>query len=319
MAKGSKGRTYNRDARGRFASGSSGGPAIRRGALKAGGGTAKTRGSLGRSKAKLSAKQGDSSYSGTLSRRAQKGAVTRGKKALQQAKKDAQVRLNIGPKKGVIAKPKGLKSGALAEKRKRSKAKPVRTAEEQARRDLIARGLKKLPKEKRARAIALRRQMEGRMVAPGEPKPRLTQKERWLLRADVYERAAQRNLQRISEIEAAQAPFRGDVAFNTQPGRIPFRERMLKQQERAFELRKKAKAQLQRARELRQLATTNKGDAERKRQQQRDAVNVEKGARIKTMLYGPGEIVRVNKKTVSYYSEQTGSIIKVDKSWIMPQ
>ena len=35
-----------------------------------------------------------------------------------------------------------------------------------------------------------------------------------------------------------------------------------------------------------------------------------------TLMYGPGRVVRVNKKTVSYYSEQTGSVINVDKSWV---
>ncbi len=91
---------------------------------------------------------------------------------------------------------------------------------------------------------------------------------------------------------------------------------MNKQQDKAFELRQKAKQQELKAIELRRLATTNKGDAERKRQNQRDAVSVNKGSRISTLLYGPGEVVRVNKKSVSYLSDQTGSVIKVDKSWI---
>lgn len=256
-----------------------------------------------------------------LTRAAQGDPNTESTKAAQRllvkraAKPAAPKRVTAGRLAGTVAKPRDMKPGALAAKRQKPAA-PKRTAEEQARRDSIARGLKKLPKEKRARAIAMRREMEGRVTAPGQPKPRMTQKERWLNRANVYERAAQRNMERIAQIERKHAPYRGDIAFNTQPGRIPARERMIREQERGFELRKKAQAQLQRARELRNLATTNKGDAERKRQTQRDAVTVEKGARISTLMYGPGRVVRVNKKTVSYYSEQTGSVINVDKSWV---
>lgn len=109
MAKGSARRTYNRDARGRFAStNSSGTPKPRRGALKPGGGTLKARTSLGRSRAKLAAKDpADRSLRGALSRRSQKGAVTRAKGALREAKKAARTRLQVGMPKGVIRKPKG--------------------------------------------------------------------------------------------------------------------------------------------------------------------------------------------------------------------
>lgn len=106
MAKGSARRTYNRDARGRFAS--TGSSAPRRGAVKPGGGTLKARASLARSRSRLAAADtADRSLRGTLSRRSQKGAVTRGKKALAQAKKEALVRLRVGLPKGVIRKSKG--------------------------------------------------------------------------------------------------------------------------------------------------------------------------------------------------------------------
>lgn len=115
MAKGGRGRrTYNRDARGRFASGSSSGaPPIRRGAPKVTGGTLKARAGLARSRRRLAAADpADVTIKGTLSRRSQRGAVTRGKNALAQAKKESRVRLAIGPKKGTIRKPKGGKSKA---------------------------------------------------------------------------------------------------------------------------------------------------------------------------------------------------------------
>ena len=313
---GGKGRrTYARDARGRFAS--SGSSAPRRGAVKPGGGTLRARASLARSRSRLAAADAtDRSISGTLSRRSQKGAVTRGKKALAQARKEARVRLNIGPKKGTIRKPKpkGRKAPpptAPARVRQRSKA-------EQDQRNQIAAALKRVPKEKRAKFIKARKEMEAesRRARSTDSAAPLTQKERWARRSDVYRRAAARNRERAAALEAAAAPFARDYAFNTQPGNFPARRRVSSQLDRASQLRRKAKEQELRADELTRLATTNKGDAERARQAQRDAVSVEKGSRISTLMYGPGRVVRVNKKTISYYSDQTGSVINVDKSWV---
>ena len=324
-------RSYTRDSRGRFASTPGGGKKApsglpKRSPRKAGTPPPKRRGlvtqraAVKRASAKLKGLDTSGSYSGALKQRAQKGAVTRAANRLKAAEQRGRIRIKDsnsvagGRRSGIIAKPR-LAQPQTA-KAKTKPARPKRTAEEQARRDLIATGLRKLPKEKRARAIAMRREMEGRTAAPGEPKPRMTLKERWLNRANVSERAAQRNMERVAEIERRHAPYRGDIAFNTQPGRIPQRERMIREQDRAFELRKKAREQLQRAQELRNLATTNKGDAERKRQAERDAVTVEKGSRISTIMYGPGVVVRVNKKTVSYQIGQTGFVVKVDKSWV---
>lgn len=109
-----------RDAKGRFAStggGSSG---------RSKGGTLGARSSLKKSRSKLASKDpADKSLQGTLSRRSQKGAVTRGNKALKDAKASSRKSLNIG-KPGTIAKPKGLKPGALAEKRAKKAIKNYR-------------------------------------------------------------------------------------------------------------------------------------------------------------------------------------------------
>lgn len=116
MARGGNrsGRTYNRDARGRFASGGgSGASGVRRGAPRAGGGTLKARGRLARSRQRLAAQDpADQSIRGALSRRSQRGAVTKAQKALREARKANQVRLRgVGPK-GVIRKKKGKAEGA---------------------------------------------------------------------------------------------------------------------------------------------------------------------------------------------------------------
>jgi hypothetical protein len=102
MAKGGgKKRTYVRDGNGRFASTPGGGkPALK-------GGTLAKRSSLKGSRAKLKAKDAaDPSIRNALSTRSQKGAVTRGNKALRAAKASSQ-RTAVGRSKvGTVAKAK---------------------------------------------------------------------------------------------------------------------------------------------------------------------------------------------------------------------
>jgi hypothetical protein len=102
MAKGGgKKRTYVRDGNGRFASTPGGGkPALK-------GGTLAARSSLKGSRAKLKAKDAaDPSIRNALSTRSQKGAVTRGNKALRAAKVASQ-RTAVGRSKvGTVAKAK---------------------------------------------------------------------------------------------------------------------------------------------------------------------------------------------------------------------
>jgi hypothetical protein len=110
---GKKRTQYVRDASGRFASTPGGGPskatpasvrkAARAAAVK--GGTLQSRTSLKRSKAKLAAiDKADETLKTTLSRRAQKGAVTRGQKAARAAIKSSQSKLSVAPKMSVIKK-----------------------------------------------------------------------------------------------------------------------------------------------------------------------------------------------------------------------
>lgn len=92
-------RTYKRDARGRFSSTG----ASRSG--RTGGGTLAARTSLRKSRAKLAGKDAaDTSVGGTLSRRAQKGAVTRGEKRLKEVRKASTVKMQGMKRSGTIAK-----------------------------------------------------------------------------------------------------------------------------------------------------------------------------------------------------------------------
>lgn len=100
-------RSYRRDSRGRFSGGGGGG--------KATGGSLKARSSAKRSQAKLATKdQGDKSLSGSLSRRAQRAAVTRTGKAAAAAKAANRTKLAGGRPTGTVGKAKGAKPAAPA-------------------------------------------------------------------------------------------------------------------------------------------------------------------------------------------------------------
>jgi hypothetical protein len=110
---GKKRTQYVRDNSGRFASTPGGGPSkatpasVRKAAKAAAikGGTLQFRTSLRRSKAKLAVvDKADETLKTALSRRAQKGAVTRGKKKLAQAIKSSQARLSVAPKSSIVKK-----------------------------------------------------------------------------------------------------------------------------------------------------------------------------------------------------------------------
>lgn len=150
MARGGGRRSYVRDGNGRFASTPGGGGGGSKGKKKAAamtGGTLAKRSALKKAKAKLAAKDpADDSIKGSKSRSAQKGVVTRSKKALKAAKKESTKKLAIGTGKATVAKPKGLKPGALAERRAKKapvpqpKLKRNRLLDPIARRILIATG-----------------------------------------------------------------------------------------------------------------------------------------------------------------------------------
>jgi hypothetical protein len=128
-------RTYARDARGRFASTPGGGSRRPAGGLpkrqprKAGSPPPKRRGlvtqraAVRRSAAKLRGKDpADQSLSGTLSRRAQKGAVTRASNRLQAAQQGGRQRVRPGATQGVIRPIKSKGSASSKAKSLRERA-----------------------------------------------------------------------------------------------------------------------------------------------------------------------------------------------------
>ena len=106
-----------------------------------------------------------------------------------------------------------------------------------------------------------------------------------------------------------------DIAFLTQPGRFPFRERFFRQQDKVLKLRAEAKKLFEKAENIRIYGSRVKGDAERAREEKREKLDkeVQVGSRIFCPLYGWGEILKIYKKSYRVKFER-GFSLTVDKS-----
>lgn len=123
----------------------------------------------------------------------------------------------------------------------------------------------------------------------------LTQKGRWAARAEkrgAWADAAE------AKGSALTANHSTDWAFVSQPGHMPARARQIAQSDRAMRLQAKAAEHREKAAQLARMAATNKGDAERARQERRDAAGFQVGDRAVSIFFGPCEVVGVNTKTV---------------------
>jgi len=106
-----------------------------------------------------------------------------------------------------------------------------------------------------------------------------------------------------------------DIAFNTQPGHIPLRARIIRQQDKVLKLREEAKRLLEKAENIRIWGSRVRGDAEREREEKREKLDkeVQVGSRIFCPLYGWGEILKIFKKSYRVKFER-GFSLTVDKS-----
>lgn len=121
-----------------------------------------------------------------------------------------------------------------------------------------------------------------------------TQHERWSAKAE-------RRLIWAASAEAAaaelDATMNRDWAFLTQPGHIPARAAQIARSDRAMHLRQKAAAHRAKAASLQKLAQRRAGDAERERQDIRDASRLKVGDAARSVHYGPCVVVKVNAKS----------------------
>jgi hypothetical protein len=111
--------------------------------------------------------------------------------------------------------------------------------------------------------------------------------------------------------------IRHDWAFITQPGRIPFRDRMNKSDERAMESLAIAKGFRQKASSMMNVRVA--GDAERKRQALREKMDtvVSKGSRVEDYCFGQGVVIGVYAKSYRIKFDR-GYTYSRDKTYVFP-
>ena len=139
-------------------------------------------------------------------------------------------------------------------------------------------------------------------------------------KADKYDEWAGKREVKAGAKLNSYPEIRHDWAFITQPGRIPFRDRMNKSDGRALESLKVARGMRSKADSLRHVRV--KGDAEKRWQGLRD-LNVSRfkvGDRVNTGIYGQGTILKFNKKTVLVGNTGASGTytVKVDLAFLSP-
>lgn len=118
-------------------------------------------------------------------------------------------------------------------------------------------------------------------------------------RADRYEGWADKRQEKAESLYKRDEHYRGDIAFNTQPGHIPERARVIRRTEKAFEHASTAKRFRDKAESLRVVRVA--GDAEKARQARRDEVLqwLQVGMQVDTCHYGIGTVAKINRKTAT--------------------
>lgn len=138
-------------------------------------------------------------------------------------------------------------------------------------------------------------------------------------RADQLIGKAERLEADASRRAAPMERMRGDTAFFTQPGRIPYRDRIFKAYDRAGELFKEARQARERAEGVMIYKTRVAGDAEKRRQAERGALDavILKGSRVNDPVFGEGEVLGVFKKSYRIKFDR-GFTYARDKSYVRP-
>lgn len=141
-------------------------------------------------------------------------------------------------------------------------------------------------------------------------------------KAERYEGwAAKRESKANSQLNS-HPTIRHDWAFITQPGHIPFRARMNKADDKAYESLQVANGMREKAESLRNVKVA--GDAERKRQAKREYLDklISKGSRVYDAVFGEGLVVSVHKKSYRIqFNSKAGEgfyTTSRDKSYVVP-
>ena len=117
-------------------------------------------------------------------------------------------------------------------------------------------------------------------------------------RADEYDEWAEKRRAKAESLERQNDPYRGDIAFCTQPGYIPERARANRRSEKAWEHSKTASTFEHKAAALR-AGPRVKGDADKRWQAKREQVLtwLKVGTQVDTCHYGLGTVKKINRKT----------------------
>lgn len=139
-------------------------------------------------------------------------------------------------------------------------------------------------------------------------------------KADKYEEWAQKRTDKAMSTLNHNRTYTDDIAFNTQPGHIPLRARVIKQNDKAYENLTVAKRFEEKAESLRHVRV--KGDAEKRWQRLRDlnTTRFKVGDIVETGIYGRGTILKINKKTAKIGNTGTSGTftINVDLAFLSP-
>ena len=142
-------------------------------------------------------------------------------------------------------------------------------------------------------------------------------------KAERYEGWAAKRKEKANKDLNSYPTIRHDWAFVTQPGRIPFRDRMNKADDQAFASLNIANGFEAKAESLRNVRVA--GDAERNRQVRREELDnlISKGSKVVDTVFGIGKVVGVYKKSYRIeFDSKAGEGKKFtcarDKSYVRP-
>ncbi len=140
-------------------------------------------------------------------------------------------------------------------------------------------------------------------------------------KADRYEGWAEKRYEKIKTVLAATDPYAHDWQLLTQPGRVPFRDRIYAQRDKAMASIATADKFAAKAAALRKPPAVA-GDAETERQKQRNWVRerLTIGMTVDTAFFGTGTVRKINQKTASIENCGTSRTFTttVDLSFIIP-
>ncbi len=140
-------------------------------------------------------------------------------------------------------------------------------------------------------------------------------------KADKYEGWAGKRYEKIEKVLAATDVYAHDWQLLTQPGRVPFRDRIYAQRDKAMASITTAEKFEEKAAHLRKPPAV-KGDADAKRQELREWVRARLvvGMVVDTAFFGTGTVRKINQKTASIENCGTSGtfMTTVDLSFIIP-